>query len=135
MDIIVTTPKSEIANSAREAEEVIRTHSGIYFRKLPSIPKQIIPGKSRIFYTEENFIRGFCIIHCIANYYDKVYCDVTFRIWPPGHYILMNANTWNWIKPIFYRGFQGFLYYTPPPDMIIIGNWLSPKPDLKTFGL
>ena len=60
--IIVTTPKSEMSSAEQEAKECLRNGSGFYFRKLNKKPKDILIGESRIYYVEDGYIRGSCII-------------------------------------------------------------------------
>lgn len=124
MDIIVTTPKREIANAAAEAAEVIADGGGRYFRHLGRRPEKTKPGE-RIFYVEDGYIRGFAIILLIE--YCDMKCATTGRMWT-GINAGMDATTWQWIRPIPMRGFQGWRYFTAPPDMEIVGNWLDPKP-------
>lgn len=54
-DYIVTTPKSEMANSAREAANCIRDGGGYYFRRLPPHFRPCAGLKMgwRVFYVEE----------------------------------------------------------------------------------
>ena len=53
-DIIVTTPKSEIANAAREAEDVKRAGGGMYFRRFPpSMSPDVRPG-DRVYYVDDD---------------------------------------------------------------------------------
>jgi hypothetical protein len=130
-DIIVTTPKREMANSALEAEELKKAGGGRYFRVLHSLPKKIGDG-SRIFYVEDGYIRGFCPICEIADSEGSFeICEVTDRIWHGKVFIYMYAKEWKWIKPIRMKGFQAWRYFEAPDDMGIIGDWMDPKPDTK----
>ena len=60
-DIIVTTPKSEMDNAAKEAADCIRSGGGYYFRRLPTLPKEFGLG-SKVFYVENGYIRGYAIV-------------------------------------------------------------------------
>ena len=44
MDIILTTPKYEMANAAREAENCIKDGKGYYFRRFNQEPCNLSPG-------------------------------------------------------------------------------------------
>ena len=133
MDLIVTTPKPEAANSAREAANVIRDGGGTYFRFLGQrLPSNFRSGVSRLYYVQDGFIRGFAVISSIDN--AQYLCMTTNRQWPQGYYAVMDARTWTWIKPIPMKGFQAWRYFTPPNDRFaripveIVGNWLDPMP-------
>jgi hypothetical protein len=124
MDYIVTTPKSEMANSAREAADCIRDGRGFYLRKLPPQSYRITPGESRLFYVEDGYVRGFGIIEDIWS--GQFLCETTGRGWGRGNYAVVNCHSWKWIKPIPMRGFQGWRQMTLPFE--VIGGWLDPKP-------
>lgn len=124
-DIIVTTPKKEMENAALEAEELKRDGGGFYFRTLHSRPKDIGDG-SRIFYVEDGYVRGFCIIDHLED--GGGTCEVTNRYWDGSVRVIMYADTWKWIRPIPMKGFQGWRYYEPPDDMEIVGGWLDSRP-------
>ena len=126
MDLIVTTPKSEMANAAQEAAEVIRDGGGAYFRALGERMPNARPG-DRIFYVEDGYVRGFCVIAMFGTHGENR-CSTTGRVWKSTVIVNMDASSWKWIRPIPMRGFQGWRYFTPPPDMEIIGDWLDPKP-------
>ena len=126
MDIIVTTPKHEMANAAQEAAECIADGGGEYFRALGGRRPNTKPGE-RIFYIEDGYVRGFCIIsHFKSN--QKLECDTTGRVWASRTIVCMDATTWKWIKPIKMRGFPGWRYFYAPAAMEIVGGWLDPKP-------
>jgi len=123
VDVIVTTPKSEMENAAREAANCIRDGGGEYFRKLPFVPHDFGPG-SKVFYVEDGFVRGYAEVSRIAT--GKFLCDTTGREWPKGIYAIMEASSWKWIKPIAMRGFQGMRLMKQPYK--VIGDWKDPKP-------
>ena len=123
--IIVTTPKSEMENSANEAEECIKNRSGYYFRKLGKNKPHGLAVGSRIYYIEDGYIRGFGEVASIVK--KEPICDVTGRKWDEGWYAIIPACSWKWIKPIPMKGFQGFRYFDDK-DVEIIGKWLDPKP-------
>ena len=147
MDIIVTTPRGEMANAAQEAADCITAGGGEYFRRLPSrqVPSLLAPG-DRCYYVEDGYVRGFAVISRVVARSGYERCETTGRTWPPGLYIYMDARSWRWIKPIPMKGFQGFRYaalllYVPDPadavaDIIMQtkpvvyerGGWLDPRP-------
>jgi hypothetical protein len=137
MDIIVTTPKGEMKNAAREAEDCKRAGGGEYFRRFPvERAPEILPG-DRVYYVEDGYIRGFAPIKRILATAAGVRCDTTGRHWPPGYYVFMDATTWKWIRPIPMKGFQGFRYKTfasfpqlQDHNLEIVGGWLDPKPEV-----
>jgi hypothetical protein len=129
-NIIVTTPKTEINNAAKEAEECINNGGGYYFRTLSRMPKDIEPHKSKIYYVEDGYIRGCCTIFGVSKG-DKQ-CEVTGKTWGNDNSIKvwMLANTWQWIKPIEMKGFQGWRYFDDN-GVEVIGDWKDPKPNIN----
>ena len=126
-NIVVTTPKSEMQNSADEAKECIKQHGGYYFRKLGKNRPVGIAGGSKIYYVEDGYVRGFGVI---ASVVEKSYeCEYTNRSWGEGWYAIIPACTWKWIRPIPMRGFQGFRYFNDS-SVEVIGEWLDPKPEV-----
>lgn len=124
-DIVVTTPKSQIATAAEEAAWCLK-HGGWnhYFRFLNSMPKDFGP-KSKLFYAEDGFVRGFCEVARIHQNIDYV-CKTTGRHWYGRYVALMRADSWSWVKPISMKGFQGWRYFSLPYS--IVGTWTDPKP-------
>jgi len=106
MDIIVTTPKSEIENSKREGEALTNPND-YWFRTFKFKPK-CEPG-DKIYFVESSFIKGYGIIFEISEISSGVKCDVTDREWD-GKFVIKYRN-WNWLdKPIPFKGFQGIRY-------------------------
>lgn len=133
-DIIVTTPIKSIGDAELEALKCIKEGGGFYFRVLSTIPKNL-NNKSRIFYVEDGYIRGFSKIHAI-RYEDKetrpiMVCETTDKSYRGAVCLFMDSKDWTWIRPIRKRGFQGWRYFVPPDDMEVVGNWLDPKPEVK----
>jgi len=126
-NIIVTTPKSEMQNSADEAKECIEQYGGYYFRKLGKNRPVGVAEKSKIYYVEDGYIRGFGVVASIAM--SGYECNYTDRDWGDGWYAIIPACTWKWIRPIPMRGFQGFRYFDDS-NVEIIGDWLDPKPEV-----
>ena len=134
MDIIVTTPKREMANAAREAEDCRRAGGGEYFRRFPqNHAPHIVPG-GRVFYVEDGYIRGSAEVVRVHATNGRMPCATTGRLWPAGFYVFLDAKTWQWIRPIPMKGFRGFCYtirmfgHVKP---LILGGWLDPKPKVE----
>jgi len=129
-DIIVTTPKSQIANAAQEAADVIADGGGEYFRRFPIWQRPIVNRGDRVYYVEAGWVRGFAVVQR-AFIAGPQCCETTARMWGQGYYIIMDAATWQWIKPIRMTGFQGFRVAEREfnkADVQIVGGWLDPKP-------
>jgi len=131
LDIIVTTPKSETENAAREAENCIQAGGGFYFRRFPVKPQGVKVG-DRVFYVEDGYIRGYAVV-CDIFFSNGITCDTTGRKWPSGWYLKMPADSWRWIEPIEMRGFQGWRQMVKPAKIPVIdrGGWLDPRPALE----
>jgi len=142
MDIIVTTPKSRMADAAQEAANCIQAGGGEYFRRFHSIhyPRHMKIG-SRIYYVENGYIRGFATISRVAHVPTQgMQCDTTGRWYSQGCFVFMPADSWRWIKPIPLRGFQGYRYVHPKSigprlwAMIgqaeIVGGWRDKRPEV-----
>jgi len=124
-NIIVTTPKSEIANSAYEAQECIKSGGGFYVRKLgKNRPKNLHAG-SKVYYVEDGYIRGFGEVGSVVQ--KEFSCESTGKNWGLGWFAIITACSWKWIKPISMVGFQGYHYFDDK-DVEVIGNWLDSKP-------
>lgn len=129
MDIIVTTPKSQIANAAQEAADCIAEGGGVYFRRFSGGVPNINVGE-RVFYIEDGFVRGYAIVCRVANVPHTMQCDTTGRWYDPGFYVFMRADSWRWIHPIPMRGTPGFRYARRPGQN---PNVLAPFPDEDRF--
>lgn len=135
-DIIVTTPKSRMADSAQEAADCIKNGGGSYVRILTSTPKEL-NERDRVWYVEDGYIRGFAEVYEIIRWQHPghfVRCDTTGKDWrvpPKGCMVFLDSKTWTWIKPIPLRGFQGYRYLPPRTQQgyIKMGGWLDPKPE------
>ena len=145
MDIIVTTPKSQMANAAQEAADCIENGGGEYFRRFPINQAPNINIGERVFYVEDGYIRGYAHASRVFQTPRHVQCDTTGRWWPPGFYVVMPADSWRWIEPIPMRGFQGVRYAsfscgdaTWETQLVVngwrvgrlidAGDWLTPRP-------
>ena len=126
-DIIVTTPKKQMGNAAMEAEQA-KKHGGYYFRRLSSRPKKIQKG-SRVFYVEDGYVRGFGKACRIDTLSEGEHCDASGKVWAPGVYVYMRADSWKWIEPIPMKGFQGFRH-AGGIKFNVVGDWMDPKPEI-----
>lgn len=132
MDIIVTTPRSQMANARKEAGACKKEGGGFYFRYLGYGRPSYVGCGDRIFYVEDGAIRGFALIAGLRDA-KHLRCTITKRQWPEGWYAFMNAKTWKWIVPIPMRGFQGWQHMTDEisKQVKVTGGWLDPKPEEK----
>lgn len=131
MDIIVTTPKTEQANAAREAKVCIASGGGYYFRKLPTRPKRLKKG-DRLWYTESGFVTGFGTVCQVIDTDKPMHCEVTNRVWPAGVFVIIEADTWKWTEPLPYPPFMGYRYFQPEPDQCrVLGGWKDLRPILE----
>lgn len=139
MDIIVTTPKSQMQNAAREAEDVKRAGGGMYFRRFGTRPN--VERGDRLFYVEDGYVRGFAVVEEVRRD-DEMICETTGAVWPAGWYVFMPAESWKWIRPIPMKGFQNYRFARAEghnPNVIeeaglvawieVVGGWLDPKPE------
>jgi len=141
MDIIVTTPKSEMANAAREAADVLAAGGGEYFRRFAfhAAPSRLNAG-DRVWYVEDGYLRGFAVVSRIEHRTVGEMCVTTGRNWPQGVYVFMDATSWRWITPVPMRGFQGYRYAQWDRTGCLIrtddgyqgfkflGGWRDPRP-------
>jgi hypothetical protein len=102
-DIIVTTPKSRMAEAAREAAEVKAAGGGLYYRNYHGSVRPTVKEGDRVYYSVQGLL-------------SRIY---------------MGATTWTWIKPIPWKAPRSFQY--APADLRdkveVIGGWLDPKPN------
>ncbi len=134
-DLLVTTPKSRMAEAAQEAEDA-KQYGGdtLYFRFFGqhSAPKNVKPG-DRIYYVEDGFVRGFAVVESWA-WKTGQDCDTTGRRYTTGFYAFMRADSWQWIKPVAMTGFQGWryaAYHLHDSRVEIVGGWLDQKPEVQ----
>ncbi len=134
MDIIVTTPKSQMATAAQEAADCIAAGGGEYFRRFAQTQKPDVGKGNRVYYVEDGYVRGFARCCRTGYMHCAIKCSTTGRRWPEGFYVFMNAKTWQWIEPIPMQGFQGFRYADKSlnyRDLRIVGGWRDPKPEVE----
>ena len=132
-DIVVTTPKNQVAKAVYEAKSCIDSGGGKYYRHFPSRPKHIAIG-SKVFYVEDGFVRGFAMV--VEIFCGKAFADpntgmiVSIEESPlkqDGYTVVTDAASWKWIKPIPMQGFQNYRYFDSS-QVSVIGTWRDPKP-------
>jgi len=134
VDIIVTTPKSQMDAAAQEAEDA-RGHIEAggrpqYFRRFPLARHPTIGPGDRVYYVEDGYIRGFAVVTAAGD--ACMNCETTGRRWGDGWYVFMDAKSWRWIDPVPMTGFQGFRYRDRllRPSDGEVGDWRDPKPEV-----
>ena len=112
MDILVTTPQSEIDTSRREGE-IVEAEGGYWFRTFRFKPK--VEPNDKIYFVENGLIKGYGIIFDVSQTEEEE-CEVTGRIWR-GNWVV-KYNNWHWLKsPIPFKGFQGIRYIERLPEL------------------
>lgn len=130
MDIVVTTPKSEMTNAAKEAENCIKDGGGYYFRCFKSVPCNIQVNE-KIWYLEDGYIRGYAVVDRIDLAEKIKDCQTTGKTYRGGCTVYMRADSWKWIEPIRFpvTGFRGYRRALGMQDIKPVGGWKDPKPD------
>jgi len=105
MDIIVTTPKSQIHAAANEAKDALAGKVHYYFRVFNKNPKKLQQG-DKVFYVENGYITGFATVYGFANMEGTLLCQTQNKEWNGEVVVWMRCDSWNWIKPIKMKGFQ-----------------------------
>ena len=132
--IIVTTPKSEMVNAAKEAafaKKDKNPNCARYFRRFPLGKAPKIEHGSYVFYVEDGYVRGFCMVSGLKDIKHDITCRATEKRYKPGTYVMMLAATWYWIKPIPMKGFKGYRYAAPDFKYEIVGDWKDPRPEVS----
>lgn len=131
-DIVVTTPIPSQWKAEQEALQMIKAGGGEYFRRLGVVNPRFTSVGSRIYYVESNFIVGFLVITKIEYHETEFTCSTTGAVYKPGFYAFMPADSWNWIKPLPMKSFQGFRYMPHEESKVkILGNWLDKRPNYQ----
>lgn len=130
-DLIVTTPLTERAAAAEEAQDCQEAGGGTYFRRLGSQAASVRPG-DRVYYVEAGFVRGYAVVSRTSYYTRARRCATTGRQWPAGWYVEMDAASWRWLTPLPLRGFQGWRYAPPEwRELPEVGGWRDPRPETE----
>ena len=104
----MTTSLRRREEAAAEARKCIRDGGGIYFRRFQHRPR-VKPG-DRVYYVEAGYVRGFCDVLAVELYSHVVSRRTTGRLFECGWYLMMDAATWKWIRPIPMKGFRAYRY-------------------------
>jgi hypothetical protein len=124
-NIIVTTPKNQIATAAEEAQQCLKAGGGSYFRTFRSRPAGLGEG-SRIYYVQDGYVRGYGVVSEIVV--GGMACSTTGKDWGDGYHAIIPAVSWTWIKPLPMKGFQGWRYFVEPTEDL--GGWRDPMPEV-----
>lgn len=128
INIVVTTPRGKMRLAEREAAECLARDGGHYFRRFYRRPKLLEKGM-KIFYVENGYVRGFGEVSQVSyRGHTGMECESTGHVYGKGVYAIMAAKTWQWIKPIPMKGFQGWRYFDKTYE--VVGGWKDPKPEL-----
>ena len=115
LDIIVTTPKSEIDNSRMEGEAVEKD-GGYWFRTFRFRPK--VERGDKIFFVEDGLIKGYGVIFGVSGLSQAAECDFTGRQWGDEGGYIVKYKDWIWLKtPVKFSGFQGISYLDRLPEL------------------
>ncbi len=115
MDILVTTPKSEI-DTSREEGEAVEKDGGFWFRTFRFRPK-VEPG-DKIFFVEDGLIKGYGVIFEVSGLSQAAECDFTGRQWGNRGGYIVKYRDWNWLKTtVPWKGFQGIRYLDRMPEL------------------
>ena len=111
MNLIVTTPKTEIQNSIKEGKECSQ-----WFRTFHFKPK--VRTGDKIYFVENGLIKGYGIIFDVYKIHKSEHCITTNREWGrPGDWVVCYKN-WAWLKqPVEMKGFQGIRYVDKLPGI------------------
>jgi len=114
MDILVTTPKSQIGNAKKEGRWAEK-NGGHWFRVFKFKPD--VDLDDRIYFVENGYIRGFgVILHAPHQSADGETCEVTGKSWGKEGYWVVEYSNWHWLDdPIAFKGFQGIRYVSRLP--------------------
>jgi hypothetical protein len=113
--------------AAREARDAIGHGGGEYFRRFPVSQSPDVRRGDRVFYVEDGSIRGFGVVTRVGLHERGETCATTGRRWEAGRYVFIDAKSWQWIRPIPMKGFQGYRY-ARDLEFEVVGGWLDPKP-------
>lgn len=105
MDIIVTIPKSEAANTVTEDAFVAANEGAVQFWSIGRKPKRLNTG-DRVYFVEHGFITCY---HIFKGFIQDPVCQVTGRVWS-GLNLLLQCPAINLPIKIPCKGFQGFRY-------------------------
>jgi hypothetical protein len=108
MDIIVTVPKKEFKNIAKEDEFINKSgpENCTQFWSIGRKPSNL-KLHDRVYFVEDGWIKYW---HEFLGFTKDPHCEVTSRTWPGLNLILKCPET-ILTNPIPQKGFQGFRYF------------------------
>jgi len=107
MDIVITVPKTELKNVAKEEAWAKKQDPGVAvcFWKIRGQPKKLEPG-DRVYFIHNGVIVNYNIFKHIDW---DITCDVTGRLWE-GMCLVMDVPSIPLKRPVRMKGSQGFKY-------------------------
>ena len=105
MDIVVTTPKKELANVAKEEDFVKENKDAVQFWILNRKPKKLEIGDC-VYFIHNGFIINY---QEVIDFNKNMHCDVTGRTFT-GVAVVLKCPAIKLDKLVPMQGFQGFRY-------------------------
>lgn len=123
---MVTSPRTRMKEMAAEAEDALAGKFTHYHRSIDRHPREFKPG-SRVYYVEDGAIRGFCVVETLVQ---AVGGKPTNEFYAPrsGLLIYMRCDSWMWVDPVAYCGFQAWRYAPARSTFHVVGRWTDPRP-------
>lgn len=107
MDIVITIPKSIKWTDYQMELKAVESSEQTMFFKVPTLPKKANVG-DRCYLCHNGLVVGYMNITWMGIM-SEFTCTTTIQVWPAGHYI-GRSGKFTYIKPIPYKGFQGYRY-------------------------
>jgi hypothetical protein len=135
-DILVTTPRPRAKEAAEEAERAkalaaAGQNTGTYFRNFPGPSAPPLGEGDRLYYVLDGFVRGFLVVSWAED--SSGVEDTEGNVHRAGFYAFSKPESWQWIEPIPFGGFQGWRYADRcglgREDVVIVGGWLDDMPE------
>ncbi len=107
MDIIIYTTEENLIykQGLKEGEEKFQN----FYWKFSRLPKKLQEGE-KVYFATKGFIRGFFRVNDINETFNH-YAET------PANSIEWNCDSWEDIKPIPTKSFQGFKYADKVPEL------------------
>ena len=107
MDIVITIPKSIKWEDYQKELKTVESGEQTMFFKVPTLPKKANVG-DRCYLCHNGLVIGYMNITWMGIM-SEFTCTTTIHVWPKGNYI-GRSGKFTYIKPIPYKGFQGYRY-------------------------
>lgn len=107
MDIVITIPKSIKWEDYLKELKAVESGEQTMFFKVPTLPKKANVG-DRCYLCHNGLVIGYMNITWMGVM-SEFTCTTTIHVWPEGNYI-GRSGKFTYIKPIPYKGFQGYRY-------------------------